>query len=298
MRHLGLEVLKRAVVPGKKVKMNMIKCFAALALCGAVAIPSAKSDISSSNICGYQKVNIPSGAFVFTPTFKTVGTAAQIDLKTITPLLKSGLPVSKNMTVTAYVLGTDGNYQAPIFWYGGSSIWTKDGTNPIADGEVMIGNGKGIAFENTVKVNAEGVEPKKGGTPTAIDIQISGEVDLVCQNVAAPGAMIQGNSTPVACNLKDITPLLPSGLPVTKNMTVTVYMLGSDGNYLAPIFWYGSSAMWTKDGANPITDAEGALASGQGFGMENTVKINAEGVEPKKGGTPTWIYLKLPSPIK
>ena len=177
-------------------------------------------------------------------------------------------------------------------------MWSKNGSEAIADGEVMLGNGKGIAFENTVKINDQGVEPKKGGKPTPIDIQISGEVDLVCQNVAAPGAMIQGNSTPVACNLKDITPLLPSGLPVKKDMTVTVYMLGSDGNYLAPIYWCGGSSMWSKNGSEAISDAEGALAAGQGFGMENTVKINAEGVEPKKGGTATWIYLKLPSPIK
>ena len=136
---------------------------------------------------------MPTGYNIFTPTFKKVGSDAQIDLKTLTPLLKSGLPVTKNMTVTAFVLDSTGNYESAIYWYGSASMWTKDGTNPIADGAVMVGNGKGIAFKNEVKINDQGVEPKKGGTPTPIDIQVSGEVDLVCQNVVAPGYMIQGN---------------------------------------------------------------------------------------------------------
>ena len=57
--------------------------------------------------------------------------------------------------------------------------------------------------------------------------------------------------------------------------------------------------MWTKDGTNPISDEEGVLASGCGFAVRNTVKINAStGAEVAKGGVETAIYLELPRPIE
>ena len=214
--------------------------------------------------------------------------------------------VKQNQTVKVLVLDESGDYGDPIAWYGGKGtadpMWTKDGSKPIADGEVMIGNGCGVAVQNTVRVK-DGAEVAKGGDFSKIYFQVSGEVDLVCKNLisAKNGFQISGNSTPVAINLKDVTPRLANGDAIKQNQTVKVLMLGTDGNYGDPIAWYGgkgtATPMWTKNGSDPIADAEGELAAGQGFAVQNTVRVK-DGAEVAKGGDFSEVYLDLPLPIK
>ena len=255
--------------------------------------------MTSANIVGYQQVSIPSGYYIFTPTFKNIGENQQFDIKTLRPYLINGNAVSRNQTVKIFVLDNEGNYGVAIVWYGSTGIWTKDGATAIADGEVMVGTGNGIAVQNTVKVNSStGAEVAKGGVTTPIYFLVSGEVDLICQNVVPAGYMINGNSTPAAINLRNVTPRLPNGNAVSRNQTVKIFLLDDEGNYGPAIVWYGATGIWTTDGSAEISTAEGALAVGQGFAVQNTVKVNAStGTEVAKGGASTPIYLELPSPI-
>ena len=261
-----------------------------------IILPSAT--IQPFNV-GYQEVEVPTGYYIFTPTFKNVSSDSKFDIKTIKPILPSGVAVGQNQKVTIFVLDESGNYGVAIYWYGKSNMWTKDGIKSINDGEVMVGNGQGVAVWNTVKVNAStGVEVTKGGVTSSIKMLVSGEVDLVCKNTVPTGYMINGNSTPNAINLKKITPRLLNGTALRQNQKVTVFMLDEDGNYGAAIYWYGKTGIWTTDGATEISDLDGTLNAGQGFAIWNTVKINAStGAEVTKGGVTTSIYLELPSPI-
>ena len=241
---------------------------------------------------------MPTGYYIFTPTFKNVSDS-KFDIKNIKPVLPSGVAVGQNQKVTVFVLDESGNYGVAIYWYGKNSMWTKDGVNSLNDGEVMVGNGQGVAVWNTVKVNADtGAEVSKGGVTSSIKILVSGEVDLICKNTVPTGYMINGNSTPNQINLKSITPRLLNGTAVGQNQKVTVFMLDKDGNYGAAIYWYGKTGIWTTDGVNEISDLAGTLNPGQGFAIWNTVKVNATtGAEVSKGGVTTPIYLELPSPI-
>ena len=265
-----------------------------------MAFTANAEGIESANVCGYQQVNVPAGYYVFTPTFKNIGADQKFDIKTLKPILPAGAQVANNQKVSIFVLDAAGNYGASISWYGKKEMWTIDGVNAIADGEVMVGAGQGIAVWNTVKVNeTTGAEVAKGGVTTPIHFLVSGEVDLECRNLVPAGYMLNGNSTPVSINLKNVTPRLPSGLAVANNQKVSVFKLDSAGNYEASISWYGKSGMWTKDGTNPISDEEGVLAPGCGFAVWNTAKINAAtGAEVAKGGVATAIYLELPRPIE
>ena len=134
------------------------------------------ADVQSANICGYQYVQVPvsDGYYIFTPTFKKIGSEAKFDIKEIKPILPSGVTVANNQKVTLYILDEGGEYGTPVSWFGKSSMWSKNGTDEVGDGEVMVGEGKGVAVKNIVQVNKDGsgVEVAKNGNFTEIYLDL------------------------------------------------------------------------------------------------------------------------------
>jgi hypothetical protein len=240
---------------------------------------------------------VPYGFSVFTATFKDVANEG-IDLNSLKPTTTAGVTLTGDGKATVYVLGTDGNYGTSVMWYGSKGYWSKDnGATKIADGEVVIKNGEGFALNNSLKTldGAESTNRKAVESPAAITV--SGEVDLICSNVVPFGYSINGNSTPIAFDLRDVVPQTPAGVAITGDGKATVYLLGTDGNYGTSIIWYGSKGFWSQDnGSTEIKET--IIPPGVGFALNNGLKIK-DGVESTaRGSVESSAVLKLPAPIK
>jgi hypothetical protein len=241
---------------------------------------------------------VPYGYAVFTATFKGVSTTGGIDLNTLKPATQAGVVLVGDSKVKIFVLDEGGNYGTPIVWYGTKGYWSKDnGATKIPDGEVVIENGEGFALNNGLKT-LDGVEStnRKAVESPAV-LTVSGEVDLVCSNVVPYGYSINGNSTPVAFDLRNVIPQTPSCITITGDSKVKIYTLGLDGNYGAPIVWYGSKGYWSQDnGATEIKET--ILKPGEGFALNNGLKT-LDGVEStNRKAVESSAVLKLPAPIK
>lgn len=261
---------------------------------------AAESGIVSSDIVGYQQVEVINGYSLFTVTFKNIGETESFDLNNLVPQTPAGVDISGDNKVRVYVLDDAGNYGDTIAWYGKTlQGWSKDsGATKIADGEVTVGNGKGFAVYNNLKVNANGVEATKNATASSLVFLVSGKVDLTCQNIAVSGYSVNGNSTPVTIDLGSIVPKTPAGVTLTGDNKVRIYLLDAEGNYGDTIAWYGKTLVgWSKDsGATKIAEGEVTLAPGKGFAIYNNLKVNATGVEATKNATASPVVLQLPIP--
>ncbi len=258
------------------------------------------SGIVSSDIVGYQQVEVINGYSLFTVTFKNIGETTAFDLNTLVPQTPAGVDISGDAKVRVYVLDDAGNYGDAITWYGKTlKGWSKDdGATKIADGEVSIDNGKGFAVYNNLKVNANGVEATKNATPSSLIFLVSGKVDLTCQNIAASGYSVNGNSTPVSIDLSTIVPKTPAGVTVSGDSKIRIYLLDDAGNYGDAITWYGKTLVgWsTDDGATKIATGSVMLSPGKGFAVYNNLKVNANGVEATKNASASPVVLQLPIP--
>ena len=253
--------------------------------------------MSPSNIVGYQQIEVPYGYAIFTATFKDVENQG-IDLNTLKPTTPAGVTITGDGKVTVFVLDEEGNYGTSLVWYGSKGYWSKDnGASKIADKDVVIINGKGLALNNTLKT-VNGVE-STGRTAKASPaaFMVSGEVDSTCANAIPYGYSINGNSTPVAFDVRDIVPQTPALVDLTGDGKVTLFLLDEDGNYGTSIVWYGSKKYWSQDnGATQI--AATPLNPGQGFAVNNTLKT-VNGVESTgRTAKASPAILKIPSPIK
>ena len=240
---------------------------------------------------------MPYGYAIFTATFKDVSNQG-IDLNTLKPTTPAGVTITGDSKVTVFVLDEAGNYGTPIVWYGSKGYWSKDnGASKIADKDVVIVNGKGFALNNTLKT-LNGVESTgRQAKASPASFTVSGEVDLVCANAIPYGYSINGNSTPVAFDVRSIIPQTPKLVKITGDSKVTVFLLDKDGNYGTPIVWYGSKNYWSQDnGATEI--AATPLNPGQGFAVNNTLKT-LNGVESTgRQAKASDAVLKIPTPIK
>lgn len=250
---------------------------------------------------------MPNGFSLFTTTFKNIGTTSTFDLKTIKPTDPNGKVLNlSDGTVFVCLLDSNGNYGSLIYWKGKSlGGWSKSGENTvIADGEVLIGDGVGIAVYNNIRVNANGDEytGKSGATTSPLKFLVSGQVDLVCKNLVAQGFSINGNSTPSSIDLTKVKPTDMNGKVLNlSDGTVFVCLLDSEGNYGTLIYWKGKTlGGWSKSGESALlSEGEVVLSPGRGFAVYNNVRANANGDEytGKSGAVATTIYLTLPSPV-
>lgn len=230
----------------------------------------ANADVVSSDIVGYQQVPVASGYSLFTATFKDVGDG-DIDLCNITPVTAEGGSITAKGTIYAYKLDSTGAYgtayryytnKSPVGWYSGNTALTT--------GTVTFNAGEGIAVRNA--------------TGATIAFQVSGAVDLVCQNAIPTGYSVTGNSTPVSIDLTNITPLTAEGGAITAKGTIYLYQLDSAGSYgtayryytnKTPVGWYvGNTAVSAGD----VT-----LAAGDAVAVRNA--------------TGSSILFQLPSPV-
>ena len=279
--------------------MKKLICAAAMsALCATVFA------IESENIVGYQRASVPALWSVFSPVFKGVSTENNVVyLSQVTPVLADGTAIATSAKVFAYVMtdADNGIYGLPYMWYPSLGGWTLDGTSKIGDTDVPLSVGAGFAVYNNVKMKA-GVESySKGSTNVAIAFMVSGEVDLVCQNVIPALWSVTGNNSPVSRYLSDFVPKMADGeTALTTDAKVFVYMLddADNGVYSAPYMWYPSLGGWTLDGTAKIADDAVAIGSGVGFAVFNNVKTKA-GVESySKGSVQAPIVFKTKNPLE
>ena len=98
-------------------------------------------------------------------------TPVSVDLKRVRPTDMNGNILSlSDGTVYVCLLDSTGNYGDNIMWRGKTlGGWSKDGTNVIADNEVVITPGCGLLIYNNVKADANGNESTaKKATATTI----------------------------------------------------------------------------------------------------------------------------------
>ena len=261
----------------------------------------AKAEVVSRDIVGYQNVDLANGFSLFTATFKGIGDVTTFDLTDMVPKTPAGANITGNNKVSVYLLDTAGNYGTPYSWYGSLGGWSADGTSTIASGTVTIGDGTGIAVYNSLKVLATtGVESTaRTADSTNAVFQVCGAVELTPANAAVSGFSLSGNTTPVAIDLTDITPVTTNGVTITGNNKVSIYLLDTAGNYGTPYSWYGSLSGWSTDGSTVISEGDVALNPGQGFAVYNSLKVlPATGAESTaRTAVASPAVLKLPSPI-
>ena len=148
--------------------MNKImKGFAALALCGAVA-GTASADVESANICGFQHVYLPKGWSFRTATFKNVGLES-IDLTDIKPMrVNKGAIIDFDQSIAGKCAGAifvcfidaaTGNYGTAYKYYstlgedGNVNGWMYEDENKVMKrvvrGEVTIAAGEGFIVNSS-----------------------------------------------------------------------------------------------------------------------------------------------------
>ena len=250
--------------------------------------------IESENIVGYQKVEVGVGYSSFTPTFKDVQGGA-LYLSSISPTrtltdayATSGKTNTCKGNIKVQLLTDGGDYSTVYYFY---STDPKNGTNynkwyklvgqtltEIGETEVSIPVGLGFAVNNLTQNTAY--------------FQVSGSVDLVCQNVVAVGYSMMGNSTPVDMYLADITPMksatenyATSGKTGTCKGNIKVQLLTSSGDYSTVYYFYSTDPKsgtnynkWYKLVGQTLTEigeTEVLLPAGTGFAVNNLTTATA-----------------------
>ena len=261
----------------------------------------AIAGVVSSGIVGYQNVDLANGFSLFTATFKGIGDETTFDLTDMVPKTPAGADITGNGKVQIYLLDTAGNYGTAYMWYGSLGGWSTDGSSKVLSGTVTIGDGVGVAVYNQLKVLATtGVESTaRTAVSTNAVFQVSGAVELTPANAAVSGFSLNGNNTPVAIDLTDITPVTPNGVTITGNGKVQIYLLDTAGNYGTAYMWYGTLGGWSTDGTTVISEGDVTLKPGQGFAVYNQLKVlattGAESTARTAVASPA--VLNLPSPV-
>lgn len=263
---------------------------------------AADSGVVSSDIVGYQNVDLANGYSLFTATFKGIGNVTTFDLTDMTPKTPAGVNITGNGKVLVYVLDTAGNYGTPYAWYGSLGGWSTDGATTIPANTVTLGDGVGVAVYNSLKVLATtGAESTaRQAVSTNAVFQVSGAVELTPANATVSGYSLSGNNTPVAIDLAEITPVTTNGVAITGNGKVLVYLLDTAGNYGTPYAWYGAQSGWSTDNGTSVVPSKTVMLSpGQGFAVYNSLKVlpttGAESTARQAVASPA--VLNLPPPV-
>ncbi len=262
------------------------------ALCGAVFG-------IESGIVGYGYYQVPVGYSIWSPVFKSMGAGA-VDLTAIKPATTNLVDISGDGKVVIFKLSTTGAYGTSYGWIGSKGGWSSDGSTIIGKGVVTFSDGEGFAMNNSVKVlPATGAESTaRTAVAAPITLFTSGEVDLVCKNEVPYGYSISGNATPVAIDLVDVYPTTLLGATISGDGKVVVFKLGTDGKYGTSYGWIGSQNGWSADGSTILTRGTVTFAPGEGYAMNNGVKVTAAGVESTaRTASPSAIKMVLPVPV-
>ena len=209
----------------------------------------------SSNIVGYQKVDIQAGFNFVAPQFTTIGDTA-IDLQSIRlDVADADATGDENIQV----LDENGNPVASYYWYpadwfgGEKSGWVDGDTGDLAD----------VALENGMSVLVEGIDDST--------LTIYGEVsNSDAESVAVAGFNFVGNSSPKTISIQDLQIDVAD-----ENATGddNIQILDENGNPVATYYWYpadwfgGEKSGWVDGETGDLADVE--LTPGQGVLFES-----------------------------
>ena len=268
---------------------KILKGFAALALCGAVAA-TANADVQSANICGYQNIDIVPGYKFFTVTFENIADSTKFNLSDIkctkvdgSAWLRTGAAANAcNGAIYVQKIDAEGSYGQEYIYYGknasdtfgpGWYVGTReaDGGNLVVDDSITLKPGEGLIVYS-------GKNAK---------FQVAGGVKLEpMTNDISTGYSFGGNSTPVTLNLADVKIKKPDGSDWLRtgaaanacNGAIYIQKIDAEGSYGQEYIYYGKNASDTfgpgwyvgtraADGSNLITGDMVTFAPGEGWIM-------------------------------
>ena len=209
----------------------------------------------SSNIVGYQKVEIQPGFNFVAPQFTAMGDTA-IDLQSIRlDVADDDATGSENIQI----LDENGNPVAQYYWFakdwfgGDKSGWFDGDTGTLAE----------VDLENGMSVLVEGIDDST--------LTIFGEVpETDAASTAVAGFNFVGNSSPSAINIQDLQ-INVADEDATGSDNIQI--LDENGNPIAQYYWFakdwfgGEKSGWFDGDTGALADVE--LAPGQGVLFES-----------------------------
>lgn len=251
----------------------------------------ANADVVSSDIVGYQQIDVNTGYSFFTVTFDNITDATKFNLSDITctksdgsAWLRTGAAANAcNGAIRVRKINTAGAYGQEYVYYGKNASDTfgpgwyvgsreSDGSNLIEADDVTLNPGEGVIVYSS--------------KPSA-KFQVSGAVRLSAfSGAVVKGYSFGGNRTPVTVNLSDIACTKSDGSAWLRtgaaanacNGAVRVRKINTAGAYGQEYVYYGKNASDTfgpgwyegsreSDGSNLITGNQVTFAPGEGWIM-------------------------------
>ena len=252
------------------------------AYCAAVGFGDG---VESSNIVGYQQIDLAKGFSFFTATFKDCNQET-IDIQKITSVQATGAAWKTSGSgstkcagnITIQKIGTNGAYLDEYLYYSTKTPqgWYDANGTYVAAGEVTLANGEGLVINNTHQVGAK--------------LVVNGEVDLVPARVLPKGFSFCGNFTPVTIDLQDImstqadgTAWKTSGSGSTKCAgNITIQKIGTNGAYLDEYLYYSTKTPqgWYDATGTYVQAGTVNFVPGEGFVVNMTHQVGARLVLP------------------
>ena len=218
--------------------------------------------IDSANIVGYAANNLDDagGAAAVAPQFTTVGTQSGIKLKDITPITTTGTSLRRKVQIQ--LLDSAGLTATTYRWEGtGGKTWIA-GSSTADVGETEISAGQGLWVVNSANV--------------ATTFQSVGEVgkrDIIQPLDDASGAVMIGNSFPVAVKLKDIVPSTETGTSLRRKIQIQI--LNSDGLTATAYRWEGTGGKTWIAGSSTADVGETEIPAGQAMWVVSSANCAA-----------------------
>lgn len=218
-----------------------------LAAVVAACAPAFTAEVTSSNIVGYQKVNLGSGYSIIGQSFKNVGSTFANTVQNLIP--DDGLDGEGNDSIQVW----NGSGYTFYYWYSAEALESEKGGWGDADGvlqDAVLTPGE--AF--WVRASSEAMIMTSGEVPNDTDVDIMAGYTLVC------------NPQPVDVSIQDI---VPNGLDGEGNDSIQVW----NGSGYTFYYWYSAEALESEKGG--WGDADGVLQtliipSGTGFWIRSS----------------------------
>ena len=224
------------------------------------APPAWAAEVVSSNIVGYQKVELQPGFNFVAPQFTAVG-GGDIDIQSVhLDVADDDVSGNDNLQVLDEGGATIAQYYwYPADWFGGAkSGWYDSDVDALAD--MTLANGLSILVDSDANAT----------------VTVSGEVSTNTTTVpSVEGFNFVGNSTPVTIDIQDIQiDVADDDASGNDNLQI----LDEGGATIAQYYWYpadwfgGAKSGWYDSDADAL--AEVSLAPGQGV----LVDTSADGI--------------------
>ena len=189
-----------------------------------------------------------------------VGSQAGIKLKDITPITTTSTSLRRKIQIQ--LLTPTGRTATTYRWEGtGGKTWIAGSTTEDM-GETVIPAGQGLWVGNTANV--------------ATKFQTAGEVsstDIIQPLNAEGGAVMVGNSFPVAVKLKDIVPTTTTSTSLRRK--IQIQLLTPTGRTATTYRWEGTGGKTWIAGSTTEDMGETVIPAGQALWVGNTANVAA-----------------------